>query len=137
MALFFWEGRQRTIALCSLIFWCIDGVFRILLVLRWSPEFSTGLASFPRTFVSVGKVRVTQAESLVFILTTCPTAKRNKFGIATNPLIAAARFNQRGFLVTTKTATFSRNGNGLQSIVCHGLLPISVDFSWSIGSPAL
>src|SRR2546425_8014596 len=124
MALFFWEGRRHLFTLCGLIFWCIDGVFRVLLVLRWCPELSTGLASFPRTFVAVGKVRVTQGESLVFILTTCTTAKRNKFGIATNPLIAAARFNQRGFLVTTKTATFSGNGSCLQSIVCHVFLPI-------------
>jgi len=118
---FFREGGRRTIALCSLIFWRIDGIFCVLLVLRWRPEFSTRLASLPRSLVSITEVRVTQAESLVLILTTSATTKRDIFGIAANPLIATARFNQRGFLVATKATTLSGNGNCLQSIVCHGL----------------
>ena len=81
--------------------------------------FLAVLAGLPRSRMSTSIMWITQAESLMFILTSPTTLKRCIGCVAANPLVATRRLNQCGRLVTTKATMFSRDGFCFHSIVGH------------------
>ena len=70
------------------------GVFIKLLIIWRIHIFLAVLAGLPRSRMSIGIMWITQAEALMFILTSPATLKRCIGGVAVIPLVATRRFTQ-------------------------------------------
>lgn len=67
-------------------------------------------------------VVVKVANAVVFMrkLAIPPATKRQKSGVAANPLLTTPGFDQRGGVIATEAAMLARNDVGFQAIVGHG-----------------
>ena len=112
------------------IFWPIDRVFRIPLVISWRPELTALLTTFPRAAMLILKVGIAQAEALVLYLAPPAPSKRQKRCITTNPLITTRRFDQRRLGIATEATMLTSHRFGFHSVVCHGFfLFVGMGFS--------
>ena len=84
------------------IFWPINRVFRIRLVISWRPERTARLTAFPRAAMLILIVGRAHAEAFVLHLAPPTPSKRKKRPITTNPLITTQRFDQRRFGIATE-----------------------------------
>src|SRR4029453_4364082 len=84
------------------IFWPIDRVFRIPLVISWRPELPALLTAFPRAAMLIFIVGIAHAEAFVFHLTSTAASKRQKGRITTDPLLTTRRFHSRRLRIATE-----------------------------------
>ena len=101
------------------IFWPIDRVFRIPLVISWRPERTALLTALPRATMLVLIVGVTQAEALVLHLAPPAPSKRQKRCITTNPLITTRRFDQRRCGIATEATMLAGYRCGFHAVIRH------------------
>jgi hypothetical protein len=91
------------------IFWPIDRVFRIRLVISGRPELTALLTAFPRAAMLILIVGIAHAEAFVLHVAPPAPSKRQKRRITTNPLLTTRRFDQRRIGIAasiTASATF-------------------------------
>ena len=103
------------------IFWPIDRVFRIPLVISWRPERTALLTAFPRAAMLILIVGIAQAEAFVLHLAPPTPSKRKKRRITTNPLITTRRFDQRCFGIATEATMLAGHRLGVHSGGSPGL----------------
>jgi hypothetical protein len=108
------------------IFWPIDRVCRIPLVISWRPERTALLTAFPRAAMLILIVGIAQTEAFVLHLALPTSSKRKERRITTNPLITTRRFDQRRLGIATEATMLTNNRFGFHAVVCHGL-------SWFVG----
>src|SRR4030095_1387332 len=75
------------------IFWPIDWIFRIPLVITWRPEIPAFLTAFPRTTVLILIVGIAHTKAFILPLASPPASKRHKGRITTDPLLTTRRFD--------------------------------------------
>src|SRR4029453_8738567 len=75
------------------IFWPIDWIFRIPLVITWRPEIPAFLTAFPRTTVLILIVGIAHTKAFMLHLASPPASKRHKGRITTDPLLTTRRFD--------------------------------------------
>ncbi len=102
------------------IFWPIDRVFRIRLVISGRPELTALLTAFPRAAMLILIVGIAQAKAFVLHLAPPTPSKRQKGRITTNSLLTTRRFDQRRVGIATEATMRAGHRFGFHAVVCHG-----------------
>ena len=111
-------GPHERVALLS-IPGPVDGVLRIEFVISRRPEITACLTPFPRPAMLILIVGIAQAKAFMLHLASPATAKRQIGRIATYPLLATRRFDQRSLGIATKPAMLTGNRLRFHAVIGH------------------